>query len=465
MSGPAMGRAAALALLAAVWGSAVLRAGEPRPLPPEALLAGAASVADASPAAYRQPVASLDGPQLREFALGASHVDAKWVNYWFQAGEWGSGPTFNADACAACHLRNGRGAPVAAGEGPHSLIVRLSLPGSDDRGAPRPHPDYGDQLQTRGVPGVVPAEGSVVLAWEELPAVRFEDGESVALRRPVVALRGLEFGPLGGQVLTSPRVAPPLVGLGLLDAVPDSALLALSQNPPDPTMGGRPNRVWDYAAGAPSLGRFGHKANVASLRQQVAAAFHGDIGVSSDYFPEQNCPPVQKQCREFMPAGRPELGKVRWAAVEFHLRAAAVPARRGVDDPAVARGEALFAKARCNGCHVPELRTGEVAGLPGLSNQVIRPYTDLLLHDLGEGLADGRPDFVASGREWRTAPLWGIGLSATVNGQATYLHDGRARTLAEAILWHGGQAQASRDAFVTLPRQDREALLRFLGSL
>ncbi len=445
--------------------AAALVAAEPRPIPPEALLAGAASVADASPSAYRQPVPTLDAAQARQFRLGAEHLDLRWVNYWFEQGEWGAGPTFNADACAACHVRNGRGAPVSSGEGAHSLIVRLSLPGADVRGGPLPHPHYGDQLQTRGVPGVVPAEGSVDLAWEESGEVRFGDGEVVSLRRPVVVLRNLAFGPLDATVLTSPRVAPPLVGLGLLDAVPERDILALAQDPPDPAMPGRPNRVWDVAAAAPALGRFGHKANVANLRTQVAAAFHGDIGVSSDYFPEQNCPAVQKDCREFMPAGRPELGKVRWAAIEFHLRAAAVPARRDIDDALVRRGEALFAQARCGACHVPELRTGEVAGLPALSNQRIRPYTDLLLHDLGEGLADGRPDFAAGGREWRTPPLWGIGLTVAVNGQGTYLHDGRARTLAEAILWHGGQAQPSRDAFAAMEKPDRDALLRFLASL
>lgn len=449
----------------AAFAAAALLAGEPLPLVPEALPGGVASTADQSPAAYRQPVATLDAAQAKQFRLGTEHLDARWVNYWFEKGEWGSGPTFNADACGACHVRNGRGAPVAAGEGAHSLVVRLSLPGADARGAPLPHPRYGDQLQTRGVQGVVPAEGSVDLAWEEAGVVRFEDGESVPLRRPVVSFRGLAFGALEPAVLTSPRVAPPLVGLGLLEAVPEEDILALAGNPPDPALRGRPNRVWDYAARAAGLGRFGLKANVASLRQQVAAAFHGDIGVSSDYFPEQNCPAVQTDCRAFMPAGRPELGQVRWAAVEFHLRAAAVPARRDVDDPVTRRGEALFAQARCSGCHVPELRTGVVPGLPALSNQRIRPYTDLLLHDLGEGLADGRPDFAATGREWRTPPLWGIGLTAVVNGQATYLHDGRARTLAEAILWHGGQAQPSRDAFVAMDRSEREALLRFLGSL
>jgi CxxC motif-containing protein (DUF1111 family) len=445
--------------------AATLVAGEPRPIPPDALLAGAASIADASAAAYRQPVPTLDAAQGRQFRLGAEHLDARWVNYWFESGQWGAGPTFNADACAACHVRNGRGAPAGSGEGAHGLIVRMSVPGTDARGAPLPHPHYGDQLQTRGVPGVVPAEGSVDLAWEDAGEVRFADGEAVSLRRPVVALRNLAFGGLEATVFTSPRVAPPLVGLGLLDAVTERELLALAQDPPDPAMRGRPNRVWDFATAAPGLGRFGHKANVTSLRQQVAAAFHGDIGVSSDYFPEQNCPAVQMDCREFLPAGRPELGQVRWAAVEFHLRAAAVPARRDTDVAAVRRGEALFAHARCAACHVPELRTGEVAGLPALSNQRIRPYTDLLLHDLGEGLADGRPDFAAGGQEWRTPPLWGIGLTATVNGQATYLHDGRARTLAEAILWHGGQAQPARDAFAAMDKADREALLRFLASL
>ena len=228
---------------------------------------------------------------------------------------------------------------------------------------------------------------------------------------------------------------------------------------------GHANRAWDYARKQEAVGRFGHKASQPTLRQQIAAAFSGDIGVSSDYFPEQNCPGPQQACRELMAAGKPELGHVRWDAVEFHLRTAAVPARRDVDDADVKRGEALFAQAQCSACHVSELKTGDVPGLPALSRQVIHPYTDLLLHDMGPGLADNRPDFQAGGRDWRTTPLWGIGLSATVNGVTTYLHDGRARSIAEAILWHGGEAQLAADRFRAMARDDREALMTFVLSL
>ena len=433
-------------------------------LDPMALPGGEATILDASEQAYRQPVATLDAEQRKRFRAGHDLFDARWVIYWFEKGEWGAGPTFNAMGCGECHVRNGRGAPVAGGDGPHQMVVRLSLPGTTESGGPVPHPHYGDQMQTRGVAGVVPEEGGVIVKWIESP-VAFADGETVALRRPAIEFRDLNFGPLGDALLVSPRAAPALVGMGLLDAVPDSAIAALAEREPVDGIRGRPNRVWDFATGRTAIGRFGHKATHTTLRQQVAAAFSADIGVSSDYFPEQNCPGPQRACRDLMAAGKPELGQVRWAAVETHLRVAAVPARRDLDDPVVRTGERLFAEARCAACHVPELKTGEVPGYPSLSNQVIRPYTDLLLHDLGDGLADDRPDFQASGREWRTTPLWGIGLTATINGVTTYLHDGRARTLTEAILWHGGEAQVSREAFRAMSAADREALLRFLASL
>ena len=291
------------------------------------------------------------------------------------------------------------------------------------------------------------------------------DGEAIVLRRPEIAFRDLRFGPIEPSILTSPRSAPALVGMGLLDAVPESTIVALAAHDPVDGIRGRPNLVWDFATRRTAIGRFGHKATHTTLRQQIAAAFSADIGVSSDYFPEQNCPGPQSDCRDLMAAGKPELGRVRWAAIETYLRSATVPARRDLDDPIVQRGERLFADARCPACHRTELKTGEVPGFASLSNQLIRPYTDLLLHDLGEGLADHRPDFKASGSEWRTAPLWGIGLTQAVNGVTTYLHDGRARSLAEAILWHGGEAQVSREAFRAMPKSDREALVRFVGSL
>ena len=426
--------------------------------------AGEATTREAGPGAYVVPAATLTTTQLETFRKGAEIFDAHWKVFWFEVGEWGAGPTFNAMGCSECHLRNGRGAAVANGSGAHSMIVRLSRRGADAYGAPLPHPVYGDQFQTRGVAGVVPAEGSVELAWID-SRVTLADGDVVSLRRPQVSFRELNFGRMDDDLLVSPRVPLAMVGMGLLDAVADDAILALAQRSPAEGIQGHVNRVWDYARNREAIGRFGHKASQPTLRQQIAAAFSGDIGVSSDYFPEQNCPGPQQSCRELMPAGRPELGHVRWDAVEAYLRTAAVPARRDVNDPQVRRGEALFARSDCAACHVPELETGEVPGLPALSRQVIHPYTDLLLHDMGDGLADNRPDFKAGGRDWRTTPLWGMGLSGTVNGVTTYLHDGRARSLVEAILWHGGEAQNSADRFRAMPKADREALVRFLSSL
>lgn len=170
-------------------------------------------------------------------------------------------------------------------------------------------------------------------------------------------------------------------------------------------------------------------------------------------------------CREMRVAGKPEITQYRLKAVESFMRHTAVPARRNLDDPRVQQGERLFAEARCAVCHVPALRTGEVPGQPSLSNQLIRPYSDLLLHDMGEELADNRPDSEATGREWRTPPLWGIGLTEAVNGNANYLHDGRARTLTEAILWHGGEAEVSRAAFKSMTSAERQALVAFLQCL
>lgn len=437
----------------------------PAPLTMDALSAGsAATTTDTTARALMQPVADLSPEDHARFTLGRNHMSAQWVFYWFEKGEWGAGPTMNANACNECHLNHGRGGPVVGGQGAHAMIVRLSVPGVGEHGGPKPHPAYGDQLQTRGVPGVVPAEGTVDLTWER-STVAFADGDTIELRRPRIVFRELNFGHLDDSVLTSLRAAPALVGLGLLDAVPDATLEALAARPADDGIRGRVNHVWDAAAKAPRVGRYGHKANTPTLRQQIAAAFFGDIGVSSDFFPEQNCPGPQDVCRVQMAAGKPELGQVRWNAIEAHLRHAAVPARRDVDRADVRRGEALFAQAKCTACHLPELETGDVPGSPGLSHQRIRAWTDLLIHDMGDGLADGRPDFEAGPRDWRTAPLWGLGLASTINGERTLLHDGRARSVTEAILWHGGEAAIARDAFRAMDRDARAALIAFVESL
>jgi len=481
------------AFLAAV--ATCLIAADAEPLPAAALSGGRLTVEDAGASAYLQPAAALDEPARKQFSEGHKLFNTHWVFYWFEGGMWGRGPTSNADSCVACHQGNGRGTPDATADAakaaalecsslpkeierdslpqlackrveatPQSLIVRLSRPGATPHGGPLPHPDYGDQLQTFGVPRLLPAEGVVRLAWAER-TVTLGDGESAALRAPVIRIEDPGYGPLGEDILLSPRLAPALVGMGLLDAVPEETIRGLAAREPVDGIAGKPNRVWDVVAGKTAIGRFGLKANHPNLRQQIAAAFIGDIGLSTALFPQQNCPPVQQLCKEMMFAGNPEITAQRLAAMEAYLRTLAVPARRNVDDPVAARGERLFAAARCATCHVPELRTGDYPAAPLLANQVIRPYTDLLLHDMGEGLADRRPDFQAGGSEWRTAPLWGLGLTGVVNGHTALLHDGRARTPTEAILWHGGEATVSREAFRGMPKADRDALLAFLASL
>jgi CxxC motif-containing protein (DUF1111 family) len=415
--------------------------------------------------AYAQPGPTLDREQVLLFEQGGEVFAQRWVVAPSPFGLWGRGPLSNGEVCTDCHAGNGRGRPPLTSEEPiRSMLVRLSIPGRDVHGGPVPDPAYGDQLQFEGVLGKVPAEGEVHLRWRNTMVV-LEDGETVALRAPAVEFRGLTFGPIGAQTMHSLRGAPPVFGFGLLEAVPDEALLVIAEQQRHLGFAGRPNQVWDRSKQITVAGRFGLKANQPSLRQHIASAFLADLGVTSALFPEESCTGVQSQCRAMPPGRQPELQEHQLDALLFHIRALAVPARRNVDDPQVRRGERLFAQLQCAVCHVPTLATGEFPALPQLGRQTIHPYTDLLLHDMGEGLADGRPDFEAGPRDWRTPPLWGLGLSERVNGNGFLLHDGRARNVSEAILWHGGEAQRSRDAFARLPRVERDALVVFMLSL
>jgi CxxC motif-containing protein (DUF1111 family) len=295
---------------------------------------------------------------------------------------------------------------------------------------------------------------------------RFGDGTPYTLLQPTYIIEDLAFGPLHPDIMVSPRVAPAMVGLGLLEAVPEAAILALA-DPEDRDgdgISGRPNMVLDLRTGETALGRFGWKAGQPTVEQQAAAAFNGDIGITSLLFPAENCPEPQTACRGAVSGGQPEIPEDRLARLAFYARTLAVPAMRNVSDPEVRRGAELFLSGGCSSCHTPRFETGEHE-TAALSNQTIFPYTDLLLHDMGEGLADNRPESEASGQEWRTPPLWGIGLVETVNGHTRFLHDGRARNLTEAILWHGGEATGSREFFRNLSAEDRAALVRFLKSL
>jgi len=444
--------------------------------PDPTLSAGAFTIRKFDRSAYSEPASVLDSRQLQKFMLGRLHFRVRWVVISSLEGDWGLGPTFIADSCGACHVRAGRGTPPKApDEQLVSMLVRVSIPGADEHGGPRPHPNYGDQLQNRALQGQsvdmafsgqpVPQEADLYLDWEPETA-SFADGERVELRKPRLRIEHLNFGPLGDDAMLSLRMAPPIFGLGLLEAVPESAVLAVAEHQKSQGFHGRPNYVWDAVHQRTALGRFGWKANQPSLKQQIAAAALGDMGVNSHLYYEQNCPPVQVVCGKQLPANDPELVDGDWQELEIWLQGLAVPSRRDVDDPRFARGEQLFERAKCAVCHLPQLTTADrFPPLPQLANQTFHAYTDLLLHDMGEGLADHRPDFEAGGRDWRTAPLWGFGLSRIVNGSQALLHDGRARSVSEAILWHGGEAEASREAFRTMSRPEREALIKFLESI
>jgi CxxC motif-containing protein (DUF1111 family) len=441
-----------------------------------ALSGGTFTVPAAEAGAYSQPAPVLSERQREAFTRGQAAFGRPWVVFSVSTGDWGLGPTFVADRCSACHEGAGRGTlPRSANAQLLAMVVRVSVPGTDAHGGPKPLEHYGDQLQNRALQGQqlesmfahapVPAEAELYLDWDE-HGVKLADGTEVRLRSPRLSIENPAFGPLPPDTMTSLRLAPPVFGLGLLEAVPEDDLLALVAKQRELGFNGRPNYAWDEINQRMALGRFGWKAAQPSLRQQIAAAALNEMGVTSTLFPRQNCFEVQTLCRREVPGNDPELSDAAWDDFEMLMLGLSVPAARNLDTPAVQRGAALFERLQCSVCHVPALRTADYfPRMPQLSRQVIRAYADLLLHDMGEGLADHRPDFAASGRDWRTPPLWALGLSRTVNGSTALLHDGRARNVTEAILWHGGEAQRARDGFAGLSKSEREALVAFVEAI
>jgi CxxC motif-containing protein (DUF1111 family) len=428
---------------------------------------GADSVVDATQDAFSQPTPRLSQAHRRKFFVGNSFFNQSWVAAPASVTTRdGLGPLMNAPSCSTCHFKDGRGRPPDAGGRLESMLLRISVAApAKNTGAPVGDPVYGDQIQDRAIPGV-PAEARVIVEYEELPGA-FADGERYSLRKPRYRLVELGYGPTAPELLMSPRVAPALVGLGLLESIPESTLehLADPEDRDRDGISGRLNRVPDLLQKRSAPGRFGWKAEQPSVLQQSAGAFLGDMGLTSSLFPHENCEKTQNACRAVESGGNPEVEPHVLAAVALYVRSLAVPVRRKARDLDIARGEELFRAIGCALCHVPTLRTAALPDLPELAAQEIHPYTDLLLHDMGEGLSDARPSFEAQGREWRTPPLWGIGLVHKVNQHALFLHDGRARGLSEAILWHDGEAQRARERFQRLPRSDRLHLLAFLEDL
>ncbi|MFV0277880.1 MAG: di-heme oxidoredictase family protein [Parahaliea sp.] len=374
----------------------------------------------------------------------------------------GLGPLFNAAACDNCHGRQGRREFASEGE-PLPVTQVLQLSQRDVNGNWRAHRSYGENLNPAATGGV-PAEGWASVSWEA-EAGEYGDKTPWVRYRPRLSLHELAYGALLGEdVVWSLRTAQPLFGMGLLESVDEAEILAFAD--PDDSDGdgisGRVNRIGDSAS--PMIGRFGWKANHASLRNQISSALINEQGVTSSDHPRQNCAPAQSQCVNAVDGGRPEIADPDLAAIVQFVRLLPVPVRRNLQDRRVAEGAALFVEAACDRCHRPEMTTAS-GGLAPLSVQVIYPFTDLLLHDMGEGLADQRPDQGASGSEWRTAALWGLGQAELQGSPPCYLHDCRARSLAEAILWHGGEASPSANHFLSLSQIQREAILAFLRSL
>lgn len=432
--------------------------------------------------AFSHSSANLTFEEEATFKLGNALFRKLWVSApsSTQASD-GLGPLFNARACQSCHLKDGRGHPPEGNPDTTSMFLRLAREAAteEERQAVAdravlnfPDPVYGGQLQDLAVPGLA-GEGRMKITYQEVP-VTLGDGTKVSLRKPSYSVENLAYGPLDPGTTLSPRVTPQMIGLGLVEQIHPADILARAD--PDDADGdgisGKPSIVRDAKTGKLTLGRFGWKASKPSIREQSAEAFAGDIGISNPDVPKSwgDCTEAQTACRA-MPVGVQErLGDTEAPdpvldLVTFYSQNLAVPARRGIDKPEVLRGKQVFYETGCTSCHTPKFVTRRDAPNPAQQFQLIWPYSDFLLHDMGDGLADGQQVGDATGSEWRTPPLWGIGLTERVNGHTFFLHDGRARNLTEAILWHGGEAQSARDRFADLPEADRDALVKFLESL
>ncbi|MEM8804895.1 MAG: di-heme oxidoredictase family protein [Cyanobacteria bacterium P01_G01_bin.38] len=400
--------------------------------------------------AFGQPAPGLTMAEVDKHRVGDIAFDAVFVTSPAKINP-GLGPLFNNSSCGACHIKNGRGLPELG-----QALVRVSLsPTSKQVVSPRdgvvPVPNIGTQVRDHAIYGDQP-DARVSLSWQTQSG-QYPDGTDYQLRSPQLSLSQSDpQKPIPETVLTSLRIPPPVFGMGLLEVLPENTLqqLADPQDQDGDGISGRRNRVWDPDIRQTATGRFGLKANSPTLRHQVASAYSNDMGIANPMFLEAS--------------GRQDIDEETLEANVFYVQSLGVPARTMLDDLAVGRGEKLFDQANCAACHISTLKTGP-APIAALANQTIHPYTDLLLHDMGPGLADGRPDFVADGQEWRTSPLWGLGLTDTVLPYSGYLHDGRARSVEEAILWHSGEADAAKQQFMAMDIEDRRAMLKFLNSL
>ena len=414
--------------------------------------------------AFSRQSQNISAANAEKFPLGNSFFEKNWVKAPASTtARDGLGPFFNARACAACHTRDGRGRPPKFnGEKNHGLLLRLSIPGTDEYGGAIPDPNYGNQLNDQSNPGIA-EKGNFSISYETITG-KYTDGTLYELQKPLYNLEVSNYGSISGNVMVSPRVAQQMIGLGLLEAITDIQITEIADefDSDNDGISGRPNYVWDKLKKEKAIGRFGWKANQPSLRQQDADAFLGDIGITTSINPNENC--ITGACENAINGGSPEFEDTFLDALELYTQTLAPPYRKDAEIPEVLKGKQVFFDMKCTSCHTPYFVTGPHP-IHALSNQLIFPYTDLLLHDMGNDLADNRPDFEANGNEWRTPPLWGIGQFKTINNHTRYMHDGRARNIEEAILWHGGEAQKSKEDYLNLNKENRDAMIRFLNSL
>jgi CxxC motif-containing protein (DUF1111 family) len=452
---------------AALTGAAALAFGVEAVAPISPSLGGQTTRAIEGKTAFTFPAANIEQKHQRDFFFGNRLFNTNWVVAPASVKSFdGLGPLFNRVSCSGCHTQDGRGRPPLSPDEPMtSMLIRLSIPDANSPNGAAPHPVYGDQLSDNANKDV-PPEGNAKVSYQTVEGT-YGDGAAYELLNPSYRIENPGYGPLPQDLMISPRVANQVIGLGLLEAVPEETLLALA-DPDDKNadgISGKVNRVPHPGSGEVMIGRFGWKANSPDLPAQNASASIGDIGLTNPFFKTEHCTPAQEKCLSAYAAPELDTSDKFFAKLNLYTRLIAVPAQRKPNDPVVKKGEALFNQFGCGACHVTTLQTGPEAVLPELANQTFHPFTDLLLHDMGEALADNRPDFEATGTEWRTPPLWGLGLIEIVNGHNRLLHDGRARGFAEAILWHGGEGEAAKEAFRNAAKEERDALVRFLGSL
>ncbi len=385
----------------------------------------------------------------------------------------GLGPRFNARACSNCHFRDGRGHPLAVStdvdkDFSRGFLIRLSIEGQAPDGGPKPVPVYGGQLQDRGLDGIG-GEAKVKVTYKSKKGT-YPDGTPYELSEPNYEFYEEKFGSLDG-VMYSPRVGGQTIGFGFVDALTEQQILANADEDDRDGDGisGRANYVWNVRQQKHTIGKFGWKANAPTLEQQIAGALSGDMGISTSIFPEQNCPPEQTDCQAYVDEngfkGKIEMSDEELEQLTDYQATLSVPIRRNARKSNVLKGKALFKKLNCIKCHAVGFKVEQSEAVPQIAGTVFNPYSDFLLHDMGDDLADNRPDYLANGREWRTQPLWGIGMIKAVNGHTNLLHDGRARNVEEAILWHSGEAEQPKKEFMNLSRKERQQVLDFVNSL